>query len=399
MVPGKRGRPSRDAAPRTFLRRGVYAADLRRWDLGRPTLRDPDAPTWPRGGEPTDDPEVALRWALTYVDHARDEARRRHLKLGPRARKLGGAADDWILHREESRRPATTVLVNRSALNSLRRFAAEDKESGRKGDDLLTDRLTTALLQRWFDQLIIDGYARNTLANYRQSTSGFLRWLGQGANNAATAVVLPSPDEHEEVGTWTDEEMAAIRSAADRLDRSDRFSFDRFRLAVELALATGLRRNELFALDWRAFNIEERTVRVSRQLHKSRPEFVVTKSKKARTALVLPTWWEHHDPDAQGLVLSRADGSPLMPQWVPRLFRRLFEEAGVYRDGIGLHAFRHTYARDFIEGVRGDFGLLQKSLGHKSIVTTEKLYGHFHDDRAAGIARARIYPEERLRAV
>jgi integrase len=167
---------------------------------------------------------------------------------------------------------------------------------------------------------------------------------------------------------------------------------------VELALASGLRRNELFALEWRWFNIDERTVRVVRQLHKQRPEFVIPKSKKARTTLVLPSWWDHHDPDASGLVLSMSDGTMVMPQGITRLFRRLLEEAGVYRMGVGLHTFRHTYARNFIEGVRGDFGLLQKSLGHKSIVTTEKLYGHFHDDRAAGIARSRIYPDERLRA-
>lgn len=397
MVPGRRGRPPRDAAPRIFLRRGAYAADLRRWNAGRPTLRDPDAPGWPAGGDSTSDEEVALRWALAYVDHCREERRREQLKLGPAPKRLGTAAADWIEQRQTSQ-PTTTWQANRSALNALRRFAADDAGSGRRGDELRTDRISGAFLGRFFDDLLRTGYAPNTRSSYRQAISGFLRWLGHGSGNAALSVDLGAT-EHEEVGTWSDDDLEKLRTAGDRLDRHPRSRFRSHRLAVELALATGLRRNELFALDWLRFDANSRTVRIVRQLDKRLPEFVSPKSKRPRTALVLPGWWEHYEPASAGLVLPGPDGGPVSPQSLAKIGARLLKEAGIDRPGFGWHTFRHTYSRDFIVGVRGDFGLLQKSLGHRSIVTTERLYGHFHEDVAAKLARQRIYPEERLRVV
>lgn len=397
MAPGRRGRPPRDAAPRVFLRRGAYAADLRRWDAGRPTLRDPDAPGWPNGGGTTADEEVAVRWALAYVDHFRDERRREQLKLGPAPKRLGPAADEWIAKRKLSS-PAGTWQGNRSALNALRRFAALDAASGRRGDDLRTDRLGASFLGRFFDHLIAQGYKGNTLRSYRQGVSGFLRHLGHGESNAALSVDLPK-EAHEEVYTWTDEELEKLRAAADRLDAGERYGFQHHRRAVELALASGLRRNELFALDWRRLDAESRTVRVVRQLDKNRPVFVAPKSKKPRTALVLPSWWEHHREGERGLVLPGPNGEPMHPQYLADVAQHLLEEAKLLRPGLGWHTFRHTYARDFTVGVRGDFGLLRSSLGHRSIRTTETLYAHFHDDVAAGIARGRIYPDGGLRAV
>lgn len=390
------GRPARDAAPRIFLRRGAYAADLRRWNAGRVTLRNPEAPGWPAGGDTTEDAEVALRWALAYVDAYRDSQRREQLKLGPRPRPLGAAADAWIEQRKVSS-PTSTWQGNRSALNALRAFAATDQPTGRKGDQLRTHLLTTAFLQRMFDALQRDGYAYNSLASYRQSISGFLRCLGHGGNNAALSVRLARP-AHEEVATWTDEEMEALRAAAGRLD-ARRDGFRRFRLAVELSLASGLRRNELFALDWSRIDAEALTVRVVRQLDKDRPRFVPPKSKRPRTALLLPSWWAAHR-EGGGLVLPGPGGEAMSPQSLAKLVRQLLKEAGMEERGrVGWHTFRHTYARDFIVGVRGDFGLLQKSLGHRSITTTERLYGHFHDEAAVAIARARIYPDRHLRAV
>jgi integrase len=68
----------------------------------------------------------------------------------------------------------------------------------------------------------------------------------------------------------------------------------------------------------------------------------------------------------------------------------ILDLAGLNEDGVGYHSFRHTYARIFIES-GGRFEELQKSLRHSSIVTTETLYGHFHEDVAAKLAGDRIY--------
>lgn len=396
-----RGRSARDAAPRIFRRRGWFAVDLRAWGQGRPTLRDPAAPGWPGGGERTDDAEVALRWALAYVDDLRGQRRRRHLGLGPEPRRLGAAVEEWLQYRTDvERRPYRTVVANRSALNHLRRHAAADRESGRQGDRMRTDTIGVEFLQRLFDALTKTGYAANTLATHRQSISTWLRWLGHGDRNAALQVVLPR-HVHEEVAIWTDAEVQALRAAADRLDSNAvGMEFATHRVALELSLAAGARRNELFAIAWEAIDERTRTVSITHQISQSgRRGLAPLKGKLARRALLLPSWWEFHRPGETGLVLCGWNGEMVAPSTYTLLRNRLLAAAGLELPGVGWHRDRHTYARDFIVGVRGDFALLQKSLGHRSVATTERLYGHLHDDVAARLAAERIYPDGLLRAI
>jgi hypothetical protein len=92
-------------------------------------------------------------------------------------------------------------------------------------------------------------------------------------------------------------------------------------------------------------------------------------------------------------------GLPLSPRPPKHIMRRCWTGRGWPCPDSGGTPSATATPRDFIVGVRADTGLLQKSLGRRSITTTERLYGHFHDDVAARIARGRIYPEERIRAV
>jgi integrase len=133
--------------------------------------------------------------------------------------------------------------------------------------------------------------------------------------------------------------------------------------------------------------------------HKERRKLAELKSKAARrTAVVLPSFWEFHQPGKSGYVLTNRDGELVHPARYTPLRKRILERAELYVPGMGWHRDRHTYAFDFIcEG--GRFEELQKSLGHESIVTTETLYGHFHADVAARLAVNRIYRREPIRAL
>lgn len=377
-----------DRLPTLFRRRRWWAADFRGWGRGRVTLRDPEAPTWPAGGERTEDREVALRWTLLYIESFRTATRRRQLKLGPGPRPLGEAADAFIDHRRNiEHRPANTWQNDRSALNHLREHL---------GERWPTDRLSTPVLQAFIDPLSAAGYAPVTIQSVGRGIGAFLRWLGQPKPTAIVGVVLPQV-VHEEVDTWRDEQLAAVRAAADEMDAQGRL-FAGHRLAVELGLATGARRNELFAARWERFSLERRTLRLTQQIHKEIRRPVPLKGKIARTALVLPSWWEWHREGATGLVLATRGGKIVAPQTYAQLRRELLERAGVHELGIGYHRERHTYARDFIE-MGGRVQELQKSLGHASITTTERAYGHFHEDVAAEMARQRIYRDGPIRIV
>ena len=75
-------------------------------------------------------------------------------------------------------------------------------------------------------------------------------------------------------------------------------------------------------------------------------------------------------------------------RWVGTIIAR----AKLDKPGRGAHAFGHAYARDFHE-MGGRLEELQKSLGHSLIVVTEQSHGWLSANRAATLARARIYGE------
>ena len=106
------------------------------------------------------------------------------------------------------------------------------------------------------------------------------------------------------------------------------------------------------------------------------------KSKRARTAVILPGWTH---PAGQGPVVPERKRSSQYAS-----FRYILKDAGLKEPGVGWHALRHTYARLFLEATR-DIRLLQSSLGHGSVTTTEQSYDHLLPDKAAAMARDKIY--------
>jgi len=217
-----------------------------------------------------------------------------------------------------------TWQANRTALNHLRDHL---------GEEFTTDRLSTPVLQGFFDRMHALGHAENTLRNVRESVSRFLAWLGQEGKNAALGVVLPRV-VHEEVRTWEPEERERLRVAADELDREGG-PFRAHRLAVGLALASGGRRNELFALRWEQIRATSRTARITHQVAAERRQLVVLKGKSARTSLLLPTRWDHHRDAGRGFILADARGELVSPFEYVRIRRRILARAGLHRPGWG----------------------------------------------------------------
>jgi len=342
---------------------------------------------------------------------------------------LARAVDDFLAHRRDvARMSANTVASDATFLR--------EHLVARFGDDLPADAVDAAALQALFGELVRAGYAPSTVLRYKHSGGAFFDWLSGGTGeNPARAVVVPElPDA--DARCFSDEELVALREAADRMDatraggvicvglgravRPDGqggFTAARvglhavvrppfsLRLALELGVGTGGREAELAALGWGAFRSAERTVRFTHQVarwpHPARAQRLVgLKGKVARVTLVLPEWWAVYarrcPAPARGRVLAAPEGTPptfaLMAGWI----NRLYDAAGLNEPGLGWHALRHTYARRFIE-LGGRLEELQKSLGHQSIVTTEQTYGHLHENTAASLARRRIYGEQDAR--
>jgi integrase len=397
--------------PVRLFRRGPYgwaAADFRYpWHKGRPTLHDPTCRCWPAPcGVPshkTQDVEVASKWVLdAYLPLFRDETQRQQRHLGPRPQRLGDAAEAYLRYRRyggaaapgapESRVALNTWQADTVALNHLLRFAREDGPSRRRGLDLRTHQLTAELLARLFDQLLAEEYKVNTVRNYQSSLSAFLRWLGHGRENGAAACQLPKRSRRQEthVHTWSDEEVERIRAAAVACDGR----YDDFRhhlRAVDWALASGGRRFELFASEYRFFRPDQDEYRFTFQIYATGGRLVQLKGHNARTSLLLKPgqWSERVDPNGTGYLLPGRDGRLMRPQTIVEIGQRILDAAGLHAPGIGWHSFRHTYSRDFLL-YGGDLGDLQESLGHESIQTTQSFYKHWTSDQAAQAARRKM---------
>lgn len=389
MTHGKphRERPHKphELGPRIFFRGRWAGADLRPWGGSRVTLRDPDHPRWPKGGERTEDPKVAIRWAWRYATALQQAGSRKALG-GREAERLDDAVRRYLRHREHPVEDAT-LRNDKTVTTHLVEWVGGDRDVA----DIAREDV-----QGLFDDLRRSDYASTTLDTYQRVLHRFFAWLGV-KGNPAKGLDLPTP-ARQDIRPWSDAEMDTLREAADRLDSQDKSGLRRYRLGLEAVVNTGGRAMELAALEWRDFQPEHKTVRFVRQLDRATNKPRPLKGKNAGTALVLQEWWDFHDEGATGRVLLNAKGGPMTSPVSRAMIVRLLDTAGLNERGAGWHRGRHTYARLFIER-GGRLEELQKSLRHKSILTTEREYGHLHEDVAAKLARMRIYKDEPIRRI
>lgn len=369
--------------PRIFWRGRYAGVDLRPWGMGRVTMRDPDHPGWPDRGERTELPEVAEKWRWSYHEMALSGTRDRQLDI-PAAKTLEAARDEYIEHRERNVEPQT-VSSDRYAVNAL-----IDKVGKSTIVYDITKEQVQALLDDWLDR----GYSRTTVQTIKVYLSGFFRWTGVEPNPARKAVV-PKPED-KEIFAWSNDEIDKLRAAADAVDQDD--PARHARLLLDTGLATGARYRELIALRWEDFNPQMRTVRISRQVAQYRRATKAPKSRRGRTAVVLPFFWEHYREGARGPVIPSPAGKDrhMSSKSAELSLQATLQRAELDGPQRAFHDLRRTYGRLFLE-MGGWMDELQRSLGHKNITTTERLYGKFQEEVAAQFAVDRLYGEGRAR--
>jgi len=141
----------------------------------------------------------------------------------------------------------------------------------------------------------------------------------------------------------------------------------RDRALVLVLLRTGVRIGELLSTRLSDLNMDEQTITIFEGT-KNRRGRVVYFSDDAREAL--RAWLRKRDPMAPFLFHSRARGR-LSYTSASMMFKKYLQAAGVAHRGYSLHALRHTYASELLNGGMRLVSL-QELMGHDSIEVTRR---------------------------
>jgi integrase len=178
---------------------------------------------------------------------------------------------------------------------------------------------------------------------------------------------------------------------------------------ASLALATGMRRGELLALQWGDVDLDSATLRVERSVEETKVGLRVKppKTKRGKRAITLDektiALLRAHrvkqmetrlvlgmgKPDETTLVLSDIEGRMISPHSVSRAWRMACKTRRLPR--VSFHALRHTHASLLIrKGV--DILTISRRLGHSKASVTLDVYGHLIGgaDVAAANAMAEV---------
>ena len=164
----------------------------------------------------------------------------------------------------------------------------------------------------------------------------------------------------------------------------------RLLVPIVVAVATGLRRGELFGLKWSDIDFEKRQLTVRRQIGRGGVIDETTKSEAGARDIALPM----HVIDAlrthcaaqlegrlaigtdyvdRGFVFANQFGMPWNPDGISTLYSRIVRDAGVPK--VRFHDLRHSAASIMIaEGV--PITVVADVLGHADKSVTMRIYAH-----------------------
>lgn len=148
---------------------------------------------------------------------------------------------------------------------------------------------------------------------------------------------------------------------------------------VRMVLLTGMRRGELFKLQWRDIDFKRGFILIRQP--KGGKDQTIPLNQAARVLL------ENHPRNNESPFVFPGRGGRQRTEF-RRPIDRIRKKAGLPKDFRPLHGLRHTYASMLASSGQVDLYTLQKLLTHKSSTMTQR-YAHLRDEalrRASDLA-------------
>ena len=250
------------------------------------------------------------------------------------------------------------------------------------------DQVEARHVERYIDAPKPNGEPRSpaTRRRYHAVLAVFFKWcVRQGLIEQDPMEWMSPPFVPEKVARYlTDDEADALVRAAEAdavLRGGSARDEDPMWLAaiIRLQLGTGLRIGEAAELRWSAVRLGSKPVIVvgRHSLTKSGHQRVVPLTGDGLDLLV--SLAESRVSEADGYVLTGACGGRINEAYASKRIKALAEASGLGGD-VTSHTLRHTYGATLASAGASAYHIKQY-MGHKSIDTTLRFYGHLDPDR------------------
>jgi integrase len=295
------------------------------------------------------------------------------------------------------------VAVHVSA-HSAGRYAGALRHAQRHLGNVQLQKLRPADIAGLYASLSRAGLAARTI---RLIHVVLHRALGQAVT---WGVIRDNPADNAKAPKAPDQETEMLQPDRAR-ELLDRLRGRPLYMLASLALATGMRRNEMLALRWQDVDLDAGRLTIEQSLEQTRAHGIrakAPKTRKGRRTISLPATtvaelrahWRAQQEERLALGIGRApaecpvlaafDGKPQSPNAVSKAWPVAMAAIGM--KGVTLHSLRHTHGSMLIaSGV--DILTISRRLGHSSPTITLGVYGHLvhgTDDRAAQIMDAAL---------
>lgn len=196
--------------------------------------------------------------------------------------------------------------------------------------------------------------------------------------NTISDVELPKKEKHE-LDLYTKEDQIRLKSAL--LNK-----MDRTKLAIKLALFTGIRIGELCGLKWSDINFGSKTIRIERSVQRirsdssnSKTQVIVATPKSCSSIRTIPLpefligMLKAFKPSNANAYLISGTDHLTEPRTMQYRFKSLLTKAGLRI--LNFHSLRHMFATNCVE-IGFDIKTLSEILGHSSVEITLNRYVH-----------------------